>query len=61
MALPKKLHWLSTLGPAKTLGSFRRGFHGEADLTLADYNIDYNLGSAAKEVELELSIEGIRQ
>lgn len=42
-------------------GGFRRGFEGEVDLTLADYNIDYNLGPAAKEVELYLSIEGIRQ
>ncbi len=42
-------------------GGFRRGFSGEVDLTLADYNIDYNLGPAAKEVELELSIEGVRQ
>lgn len=42
-------------------GGFRRGFEGEVDLTLADYGIDYNLGPTAKEVELTLSIEGIRQ
>ena len=42
-------------------GGFRRGFEGDVDLTLADYNIDYNLGPAAKEVELYFSIEGIRQ
>ena len=42
-------------------GGFRRGFEGEVDLTLADYNIDYNLGPAAKEVELYFSIEGVRQ
>ncbi|MEC7642895.1 YceI family protein [Idiomarina sp.] len=42
-------------------GGFRRGFEGEVDLTLADYNIDYNLGPEAKEVELYLSIEGVRQ
>ena len=42
-------------------GGFRRGFEGEVDLTLADYNIDYNLGPAAREVELYFSIEGVRQ
>lgn len=42
-------------------GGFRRGFEGEIDLTLADYNIDYNLGPAAREVELYFSIEGVRQ
>ncbi|MEL7799743.1 MULTISPECIES: YceI family protein [Idiomarina] len=42
-------------------GGFRRGFEGEVDLTLADYGIDYNLGPAAKEVQLTLSIEGVRQ
>lgn len=42
-------------------GGFRRGFEGEVDLTLADYNIDYNLGPEAKEVELFFSIEGVRQ
>jgi polyisoprenoid-binding protein YceI len=42
-------------------GGFRRGFEGEVDLTLADFDIDYNLGPSAKEVELMLSVEGIRQ
>jgi polyisoprenoid-binding protein YceI len=42
-------------------GGFRRGFEGEVDLTLADYNIDNNLGPAAREVELYFSIEGVRQ
>lgn len=42
-------------------GGFRRGFEGEVDLTLADFNIDYNLGPNAKEVQMYLSIEGIRQ
>ncbi|RUO73544.1 YceI family protein [Idiomarina seosinensis] len=42
-------------------GGFRRGFEGEVDLTLADYNIDYNLGPAAEEVQLYFSIEGVRQ
>jgi polyisoprenoid-binding protein YceI len=42
-------------------GGFRRGFQGSATLTLADWGIDYDLGPAAREVELILSIEGIRQ
>ncbi|MGM0481184.1 MAG: YceI family protein [Pseudomonadota bacterium] len=42
-------------------GGFRRGFEGEVDLTLADYDINYNLGPAAEEVYLYLSIEGVRQ
>lgn len=42
-------------------GGFRRGFLGTTRLALADYNIDYNLGPASKEVELTLSIEGIKQ
>lgn len=42
-------------------GGFRRGFQGNAKFKLADYGIDYNLGPASKEVEMILSIEGIRQ
>lgn len=42
-------------------GGFRRGFEGEVDLTLADYNIDYNLGPEAREVQMYFSIEGVRQ
>ncbi|WP_404400770.1 YceI family protein [Idiomarina seosinensis] len=42
-------------------GGFRRGFEGEVDLTLADYDINYNLGPAAEEVYLYFSIEGVRQ
>jgi polyisoprenoid-binding protein YceI len=42
-------------------GGYRRGFHGTTTLTLADFGIDYDLGPAAREVELELSVEGIRQ
>ncbi|PTB86010.1 YceI family protein [Pseudidiomarina aestuarii] len=42
-------------------GGFRRGFEGSVTLTLADFGIDYNLGPAAKTVELYLSIEGVRQ
>ena len=42
-------------------GGKRRGFEGTTSLKLADYNIDYNLGPAAREVELFLSVEGIEQ
>ena len=42
-------------------GGYRRGFEGNTTLTLADWGIDYNLGPSAKEVEMILSIEGIRQ
>lgn len=42
-------------------GGFRRGFHGRTTLTLEDFGIDYDLGPAAEEVEIILSIEGVRQ
>lgn len=42
-------------------GGYRRGFEGKTSFALADYNINYNLGPKSKEVELTLSVEGIRQ
>ena len=42
-------------------GGKRRGFEGTTRLKLADYNIDFDLGPAAREVELFLSVEGIQQ
>lgn len=42
-------------------GGYRRGFAGSTVLTLKDFGIDYDLGPAARQVELFLSIEGIRQ
>ncbi len=42
-------------------GGYRRGFVGTTSFALADYNINYNLGPKSKEVELTLSVEGIRQ
>ena len=42
-------------------GGYRRGFQGRTTLTLADFGIDYDLGPAAEDVEIILSIEGIRQ
>ncbi|MEX2500278.1 MAG: YceI family protein [Wenzhouxiangellaceae bacterium] len=42
-------------------GGYRRGFEGTTSLTLADWGIAYDLGESAREVELTLSIEGVRQ
>ncbi len=42
-------------------GGKRRGFEGATRLKLTDYNINFDLGPAAREVELFLSIEGIEQ
>lgn len=42
-------------------GGYRRGFQGSTTLTLADFGIDYDLGPASREVEMTLSIEGVRQ
>ena len=42
-------------------GGYRRGFEGTTRISLKDYDINYNLGPKSKEVELSLSIEGIRR
>lgn len=42
-------------------GGYRRGFVGSVTLALKDYNITTDLGPTAKEAELFLSLEGIRQ
>jgi len=42
-------------------GGYRTGFSGTTVLKLADYGITRDLGPAAQEVELTLSVEGIRQ
>ena len=42
-------------------GGYRRGFQGSTSFALKDFGIDYNLGPAASEVEMILSIEGVRQ
>lgn len=42
-------------------GGYRRGFSAITKLTLKDFNINYNLGPAAKEVELFISVEGIKK
>lgn len=42
-------------------GGFRHGFIGTTKFALADFGMNYNLGPASKEVELTLSVEGIKQ
>jgi polyisoprenoid-binding protein YceI len=42
-------------------GGYRRGFYGTTTLTMADFGIPMDLGPASRDVELMLSIEGIRQ
>lgn len=42
-------------------GGYRRGFEGTTRIALADYDVKYNLGPKSKEVELTLSVEGVRQ
>ena len=42
-------------------GGFRRGFEGSFRFALADYGIVKELGPASKEVEIFLSMEGIRK
>ena len=42
-------------------GGYRRGFEGRTRIALADFDINYNLGPKSKELELILSVEGIRQ
>jgi polyisoprenoid-binding protein YceI len=42
-------------------GGYRRGFAGQTRLTLTDFGIERDLGPAAREVYLFLSVEGIRQ
>ena len=42
-------------------GGFRRGFEGSTTIALKDFNINFNLGPASKNVELLLYVEGIRK
>ena len=41
-------------------GGYRRGFEGHTKFALADYGIAFDLGPASKEVELILSVEGVK-
>jgi polyisoprenoid-binding protein YceI len=42
-------------------GGYRSGFEGRAEFTMADFGLLKNLGPKSKNVELILSIEGIKQ
>jgi len=42
-------------------GGYRRGFTGSTRLKLKDFGINYNLGPTATEVEIVLTLEGIRK
>lgn len=42
-------------------GGYRAGFEGTTSIRMKDFDISMDLGPAAAEVELEISIEGIRQ
>lgn len=42
-------------------GGYRRGFSGHTTLILKDYGITTDLGPASRQVEIFLSIEGIRR
>lgn len=42
-------------------GGYRRGFAGSTTLTLKDFGIPMDLGPASQQVQLFLSIEGIRR
>ncbi|AGA90363.1 hypothetical protein Thimo_1583 [Thioflavicoccus mobilis 8321] len=42
-------------------GGYRRGFQGSTRFALKDFGIDRDLGPASRDVEMILSVEGIRQ
>ncbi|CAK9884657.1 MAG: Protein YceI [Candidatus Erwinia impunctatus] len=42
-------------------GGYRAGFAAEGTLTLKDFNIKSDLGPASQQVQLMISVEGIRQ
>lgn len=42
-------------------GNYRAGFEAEGTIKLKDFNITTDLGPASQEVELILSVEGVRQ
>ena len=42
-------------------GGYRRGFEGKTKFAMADFGIMKNLGPKSKDVEMILSLEGIRQ
>ncbi|WLS80958.1 YceI family protein [Erwinia pyri] len=42
-------------------GGYRAGFEAETKIALKDFNITTDLGPASQEVELTISVEGVRQ
>ncbi|MDD1506436.1 YceI family protein [Pseudomonas sp. CNPSo 3701] len=42
-------------------GGYRAGFEGSTKLKLKDFNIEKDLGPASQEVELIISVEGVRK
>lgn len=42
-------------------GGFRQGFEGKTSFALADFGVPKDLGPAAKMVELDLHVEGVRK
>lgn len=42
-------------------GGYRRGFEGKTSFAMADFGILKNLGPKSKDVEMILSLEGVRQ
>ncbi|MCL2894891.1 YceI family protein [Brenneria tiliae] len=42
-------------------GNYRAGFEAEATIKLKDFNITTDLGPASQEVDLIISVEGVRQ
>ena len=62
-----KLHemnvqFIEKLGEGKDpWGGYRAGFAGTTTLTLKDFNIKMDLGPASSNVQLDLTVEGIRK
>jgi polyisoprenoid-binding protein YceI len=48
-------------GGADPWGGYREGFAGTTRFALKDFGINFDLGPASKEVELQLNVEGVRQ
>lgn len=42
-------------------GGYRAGFEAEGEIALKDFNITHDLGPASQNVELIISVEGVRQ
>ncbi len=42
-------------------GGYRAGFEAEGEIALKDFNITHDLAPASQNVELIISVEGVRQ